>query len=86
MESYDLSLYTTLEINSLIYRLYACIYFAAIIGLTYYRVKYMPSEGYWPSILVFVSELGLAYGWILDQSVRWRLVERKVFPQRLSQR
>ena len=86
MESNDLPLYTTLQINSFICRLYACIYFAAIMGLIYYRVVYMPSEGYWPWIVVFVSELGLAYGWILDQSVRWRLVERKVFPERLSQR
>jgi cellulose synthase/poly-beta-1,6-N-acetylglucosamine synthase-like glycosyltransferase len=86
MESKDLPLYTTLEINSLICRVYACTYLAAIIGLVYYRIVYMPSEGYWPWIVVFVAELGFAYGWILEHTFRWSLFERKVFPERLSQR
>lgn len=86
MESKDFPLYTTLENKSFIYRVYACAHFSAIIGLIYYRVMYIPSEDYWPWILIFVAELVFAYSWILEQAFRWWPVERKVFPKRLSQR
>jgi len=85
----DLPLYATLEKRSLVYRVYACCYFAGILGLIYDRIVYMlneGSEGYWPWILVFVSKLDLAYFWVLEQAFRWCPIERKFFPQRLAQR
>jgi len=86
MEPNDFPLYSTLEKKSLIYRVYACAHFSAIIGLIYYRVMYIPSEFSWPWIAIFVADLGFAYCWILEQAYRWWPVERKVFPKRLSQR
>eukprot|EP00253_Pinus_taeda_P017146 PITA_17146 len=86
MEPKDLPLYVTLEKKSLIYRVYACSYFAALLGLIYYRIVYMPREGHCAWIMVFIAELCFAYFWVLDQAFRWCPVERKVFPHRLSQR
>jgi cellulose synthase/poly-beta-1,6-N-acetylglucosamine synthase-like glycosyltransferase len=86
MEPKDFPLYMTLENKSFIYRIYACTHFSAIIGLIYYRILYIPNEDYWPWIVISVAELGFAYSWILEQAFRWWPVERKVFPQRLSER
>ncbi|XP_057842154.2 cellulose synthase-like protein E6 isoform X1 [Cryptomeria japonica] len=83
----DSTLYTTIRRPyRKIYRAYACIYFAAILGLIYYRIVYMPSEGFVPWILAFSSELGFAFIWVLDQAFRWQPVNRYAFPEKLSER
>ena len=87
MEPMELPLYISVEKPfTKNYRVYACTYFAAIVSLVYYRIAYMPTEAYWPWILAFGAELGFAYVWILEQAFRWWPVERKVFPENLSQR
>ncbi|KAH9290250.1 hypothetical protein KI387_034367 [Taxus chinensis] len=87
MVSTDFPLYITLEKPyAKINRVYACIYFGAILGLVYYRILYMPTQGYLPWILLFCAELGFAFIWILDQTMRWRPVDRSTFPERLSNR
>ncbi|XP_057836478.2 cellulose synthase-like protein E6 [Cryptomeria japonica] len=87
MESTDSPLYTTVprpvaKIN----RAYGCVYFCAILGLIYYRIQYMPSEGYVPWMLLFSAELGLAFQWVLEMAFRWWHVDRFTYPERLSKR
>ncbi|KAH9290263.1 hypothetical protein KI387_034380 [Taxus chinensis] len=87
MESSGFSLYTTVEKPSAkIHKAYSFIYLVAILGLIFYRIAYIPNEGYLPWILVFVAELGFAICWILDQALRWRPLDRITFPKRLSNR
>uniref|UniRef100_A0A0D6QSW0 Glycosyltransferase 2-like domain-containing protein n=1 Tax=Araucaria cunninghamii TaxID=56994 RepID=A0A0D6QSW0_ARACU len=87
MEPCDSSLYTTVvKPHAKKNRAYACIYLAAIVGLIYYRILFMPSESYIPWILGFAAELGFAFRWTLDQAMRWRPVDRFTFPERLSRR
>ncbi|GLJ58028.1 hypothetical protein SUGI_1501530 [Cryptomeria japonica] len=87
MESTDSPLYTTVEKPvAKINRIYACVYFGAILGLVYYRIQYMPSEGYVPWILIFCAELGFAFMWVIESSCRWWLVDRVTYLERLSKR
>eukprot|EP00253_Pinus_taeda_P001053 PITA_01053 len=86
MEPKDIRLYMTLEKRSFVYRAYACAHFFLIIALIYYRLMYIPSDNYWPWILIFFAELGFGYSWILEQAFKWWPVERKVFTKILSQR
>ncbi|XP_057836463.2 cellulose synthase-like protein E6 isoform X2 [Cryptomeria japonica] len=85
MESTDSPLYTTVPRSvAKINRAYGCVYFCAILGLTYYRIQYIPSEGYVPWMLLFCAELGLAFQWVLEMAFRWWPVDRFTYPERLS--
>ncbi|XP_059064066.1 cellulose synthase-like protein E6 isoform X1 [Cryptomeria japonica] len=87
MEFTDSPLYTAVPMPiAKINRVYGCVYFCAILGLMYYRIHYMPSEGYVPWMLLFCAELGLAFQWVLEMSFRWRPVDRFTYPERLSKR
>ncbi|XP_059064069.1 cellulose synthase-like protein E1 [Cryptomeria japonica] len=87
MESRDSPFYTTVaKPVAKINRAYGCVYFCAILGLLYYRIKYMPKEGYAIWILVFCAELGLAFQWVLEMSFRLWPVDRFTYPERLSER
>ncbi|GLJ36003.1 hypothetical protein SUGI_0722120 [Cryptomeria japonica] len=87
MESRDSPLYTTVaKPVAKINRAYGCVYFCAILGLLYYRIKYMPKEGYAIWMLVFCAELGLAFQWVLEMSFRLWPVDRFTYPERLSER
>eukprot|EP01018_Ginkgo_biloba_P022411 Gb_25250 [translate_table: standard] len=89
MEAADLSLYTTVQKSGAkkLYRAYACVYFAAILGLIYYRIANLPREGRFPWLMVFGAELCFAFFWILEQAAfRWWPIERQAFPEKLYQR
>ncbi|KAH9290246.1 hypothetical protein KI387_034363, partial [Taxus chinensis] len=87
MESTDFPLYITLEKpHAKINRVSACVYFGAILGLVYYRIMYIPNQGYLSWVLLFCAELSFAFIWILDQAMKWRPVDRSTFPERLSNR
>ncbi|KAH9290245.1 hypothetical protein KI387_034362, partial [Taxus chinensis] len=87
MECGDSALYTTVELPiTKLNRANACMHFAAILGLIYYRIVYMPSEGYLPWTLVFGAELGIAFHWVLEQAMKWRPVDRCTYLERLSNR
>ncbi|XP_057836469.1 cellulose synthase-like protein E6 isoform X1 [Cryptomeria japonica] len=87
MESWDSPLYTTVaKPAAKINRAYGCVYLCAVLGLIYYRIQYMPSEGYVQWILLFCAEIGLAIHWVLQMSLRWWPVNRFTYPRRLSER
>ncbi|KAJ4976193.1 hypothetical protein NE237_001299 [Protea cynaroides] len=72
------------------YRLLAASMLLAICMVVVFRVKHVPTgeetQGRWAWIGLFLAELWFFLSWILHQAVRWNLVYRYTFKDRLSHR
>ncbi|KAJ4799271.1 Cellulose synthase family protein [Rhynchospora pubera] len=71
------------------YRLYACTILAGICLILYYRATHIPAtwrEGRGEWIGLSLAELWHAFYWVITQSARWKLVYRRTFKDKLSQR
>ncbi|KMT12991.1 hypothetical protein BVRB_4g090680 [Beta vulgaris subsp. vulgaris] len=81
-------LFETKQFNGrLLYRLFAVSIFMAIFMVWVYRVTQMPEkgeEGRWAWIGLFGAELWFSLYWFLTQVLRWNLVYRHTFKDRLS--
>ena len=71
------------------YRCFASTIFVGICLILVYRLKYIPSaeeHGRWAWIGLFMAELWFGFYWIITQSVRWNVIHRVPFKDRLLQR
>lgn len=72
-------------------RSYALFHSIALSALFYYRASYLFQDGktrntpVLPWLMVFASELILAFIWLLDQASRWRPISRTAIPERLPE-
>ncbi|XP_010252797.1 PREDICTED: cellulose synthase-like protein E6 [Nelumbo nucifera] len=73
----------------LTYKLFASTIFVGICLIWVYRIWYIPragEPGRWVWIGLFVAELWFGFYWVITQSVRWNVIFRYPFKERLSQR
>ncbi|MED6159326.1 hypothetical protein PIB30_041324 [Stylosanthes scabra] len=71
----------------IMYRSFAISLFVAIFFIWVYRVSHIPSNNKkWVWLGLFGAELWFGFYWVLTQALRWNLVFRKTFKNRLSQR
>nr|XP_027061310.1 cellulose synthase-like protein E6 isoform X2 [Coffea arabica]XP_027063968.1 cellulose synthase-like protein E6 isoform X2 [Coffea arabica] len=71
------------------YKVFAFTVLVSIVLIWLYRLTYIPGvgePGRWVWIGMFVSELLFGFYWIITQSVRWNVVQRIPFKDRLSLR
>lgn len=71
------------------YKFFASTVFAGIVLIWLYRLIYIPGvgeSGRWVWIGMFFSELLFGFYWIITQSVRWNVVHRHPFRDRLPLR
>lgn len=72
------------------YRCFASTIFAGICLIFVYRLKHLPSSEEdgrsWACLGLFMAELWFAFYWIITQSVRWNVLHRLPFKDRLFQR
>ncbi|XP_043689293.1 cellulose synthase-like protein E1 [Telopea speciosissima] len=73
------------------YRLFAFSMLVSIFLVVVYRVRHVPAvgegaQGRWVWIGLFVAEFWLSLSWLLRQALRWNLIYRYTFKDRLSQR
>ncbi|KAI4307853.1 hypothetical protein L6164_030988 [Bauhinia variegata] len=89
-EGKQLPLFETKEARfRLVYKVFASIIFAAICWIWVYRLTNIPGageQGRWAWIALSMSELAFGLYWILNQSVRWRIVNHYPFTERLTHR
>ncbi|KAK7278919.1 hypothetical protein RJT34_23958 [Clitoria ternatea] len=69
-----------------IQKLYAVSSFVAICFIWVYRLTHIPSNAKWAWLGLFSAELWFGVNWLFGQALRWNLVFRKTFTNRLSQR
>ncbi|CAJ1971521.1 unnamed protein product [Sphenostylis stenocarpa] len=70
-------------------RVYAVSMFVAICFVWTFRLKHVPAKGepgQWAWLGLFAAELCSGIYWVFYQTLRWNMVYRKTFPDRLSQR
>ncbi|KAL5548649.1 hypothetical protein UlMin_003880 [Ulmus minor] len=71
------------------YRLFSVSIFVGICLILVYRVNHIPKpdeDGRWVWIGLLVAELWFGFYWLLTQALRWNLVYRYTFKNRLSKR
>lgn len=71
------------------YRCFASTIFVGICLILVSRLKHIPSaeeHGRWAWIGLFMAELWFGFYWIITQSVRWNVIHRVPFKDRLLQR
>ncbi|CAN6551779.1 unnamed protein product [Malus baccata var. baccata] len=78
------------KLSNFINRTYILVHSIALAFLFYYRASFFfqhpnTKATTLPWLLVFASEILLAFEWLLSQSFRWRTVLRTVFPERLPE-
>lgn len=72
-----------------LYRLFAASVFVGICLILGYRVSQLPNDqehGKWFWFGMFAAELWFGFYWVLTQAMRWNIVYRVTFKDRLSQR
>lgn len=72
-----------------LYRLFAASVFVGICLILGYRVSQLPNDqehGKWFWFGMFAAELWFGFYWVLTQAMRWNVVYRVTFKDRLSQR
>ncbi|RZB99986.1 cellulose synthase-like protein E1 [Glycine soja] len=71
-----------------IYRSFAISLFVAICFIWHYRFSHITKgeDGNWAWLGMLASELWFGFYWVLTQALRWNLVFRQPFKNRLSQR
>ncbi|KAL5548650.1 hypothetical protein UlMin_003881 [Ulmus minor] len=73
----------------IIYRLFSVSIFVGICVILAYRVNQIPKpdeDGKWVWIGMLVAELWFGFYWLLTQALRWNLIYRYTFKDRLSKR
>ncbi|XP_027170369.1 cellulose synthase-like protein E1 isoform X2 [Coffea eugenioides] len=73
----------------IVHRLFATSIFVGIILIWIYRASHIPrsqEDGRWAWIGMFGAEIWFGLYWFITQSVRWSLVYRRTFTDRLSRR
>ncbi|KAJ1441226.1 Nucleotide-diphospho-sugar transferase [Sesbania bispinosa] len=71
----------------IIYRPFAISLFVAICFIWVYRLTHITTEdAKWASLGLLAAELWFGFYWLLTQSLRWNLVFRQPFKNRLTQR
>ncbi|XP_048430513.1 cellulose synthase-like protein G3 isoform X2 [Pyrus x bretschneideri] len=78
------------KLSNFINRTHILVHSIALAFLFYYRASFFFQHSNTkattlPWLLVFASEILLAFEWLLSQSFRWRTVSRTVFPERLPE-
>ncbi|KAM1439325.1 hypothetical protein EV2_013104 [Malus domestica] len=78
------------KLSNFINRTHILVHSIALAFLFYYRASFFfqhpnTKATTLPWLLVFASEILLAFEWLLSQSFRWRTVLRTVFPERLPE-
>lgn len=67
-------------------RIYAISLFVAICFIWAYRLSHIPAYGKWAWLGLFAAELWSGFYWLFGQALRWNMLFRKTFINRLSQR
>ncbi|KAB2631353.1 cellulose synthase-like protein G2 [Pyrus ussuriensis x Pyrus communis] len=78
------------KLSNFINRTHILVHSIALVFLISYRASFFfqhpkTKATTLPWLLVFASEVLLAFEWLLSQSFRWRTVSRTVFPERLPE-
>ncbi|XP_068341380.1 cellulose synthase-like protein G2 [Pyrus communis] len=78
------------KLSNFINRTHILVHSIALVFLISYRASFFfqhpkTKATTLPWLLVFASEVLLAFEWLLSQSYRWRTVSRTVFPERLPE-
>ncbi|KAJ4725303.1 Cellulose synthase [Melia azedarach] len=71
-----------------LYRLFAVSVFVGILLIWVYRLNHIPKESYgrWVWLGLLAAELWFGFYWLLTQALRWNIVYRETFKDRLSLR
>lgn len=81
------SLFETKKAKGLFaYKLFAATIFVGIISIWVYRATHVIENGRLVWMGMLAAEVWFGFYWILTQSLRWNLVYRRTFVDRLSQR
>ncbi|XP_028200683.1 cellulose synthase-like protein E1 isoform X2 [Glycine soja] len=67
-------------------RIYAISLFVAICFIWAYRLSHIPAYGKWAWLGLFAAELWSGFYWLFGQALRWNMLFRKTFINRLSER
>ncbi|KAM7250103.1 hypothetical protein ACFE04_021986 [Oxalis oulophora] len=70
----------------LLYRLVAASILFSISLTCFYRVTHIPTDHQWLWFGLFVAEIWFGFYWLLTQALRWNIVHRSTFKDRLSHR
>eukprot|EP01018_Ginkgo_biloba_P019785 Gb_03769 [translate_table: standard] len=72
--------------SSKVYPVYACFHLLLLLSFLYYRLLHALDGLYGVWMIALGCEIWFGFEWILDNNIRWRLVQHKTYPERLALR